>query len=137
MNNGEVMRFVVTGTEINFQARITDFTFSQQDGTGDVYYTINLKEYREIKISSTTPAKKKTDNKNRTSSKDKNNNKNKTSTKSKQTIHTVKKGDTLYDIAKKYYGKGSSYKKIIEKNKSKYHSLAKNTIIKAGWKLVI
>ena len=68
---------------------------------------------------------------------DKNNNKNKTSTKSKQTIHTVKKGDTLYDIAKKYYGKGSSYKKIIEKNKSKYPSLAKNTIIKAGWKLVI
>ena len=47
---------------------------------------------------------------------DKNNNKNKTSTKSKQTIHIVKKGDTLYDIAKKYYGKGSSYKKIIEKN---------------------
>lgn len=137
MNNGEVMRFIVTGTEINFQARITDFTFSQQDGTGDVYYTINLKEYREIKISSTTPAKKKTDNKNRTSSKDKNNNKNKTSTKSKQTIHIVKKGDTLYDIAKKYYGKGSSYKKIIEKNKSKYPSLAKNTIIKAGWKLVI
>ena len=137
MNNGEVMRFIVTGTEINFQAIITDFTFSQHDGTGDLYYTINLKEYREIKISSTTPAKKKTDNKNRTSSKDKNNNKNKTSTKSKQTIHTVKKGDTLYDIAKKYYGKGSSYKKIIEKNKSKYPSLTKNTIIKAGWKLVI
>lgn len=137
MNNGEVMRFIVTGTEINFQVRITDFTFSQQDGTGDVYYTINLKEYREIKISSTTPVKRKTDNKNRTSSKDKNNNKNKTSTKSKQTIHIVKKGDTLYDIAKKYYGKGSSYKKIIEKNKSKYPSLAKNTIIKAGWKLVI
>ena len=137
MNNGEVMRFKVTGTEINFQVRITDFTFSQQDGTGDVYYTINLKEYREIKISSTTPVKRKTDNKNRTSSKDKNNNKNKTSTKSKQTIHIVKKGDTLYDIAKKYYGKGSSYKKIIEKNKSKYPSLAKNTIIKAGWKLVI
>ena len=137
MNNGEVMRFIVTGTEINFQVRITDFTFSQQDGTGDVYYTINLKEYREIKISSTTTVKRKTDNKNRTSSKDKNNNKNKTSTKSKQTIHIVKKGDTLYDIAKKYYGKGSSYKKIIEKNKSKYPSLAKNTIIKAGWKLVI
>ena len=91
MNNGEVMRFIVTGTEINFQARITDFTFSQQDGTGDVYYTINLKEYREIKISSTTPVKRKTDNKNRTSSKDKNNNKNKTSTKSKQTIHIVKR----------------------------------------------
>ena len=76
MNNGEVMRFIVTGTEINFQVRITDFTFSQQDGTGDVYYTINLKEYREIKISSTTTVKRKTDNKNRTSSKDKNNNKN-------------------------------------------------------------
>ena len=32
MNNGEVMRFIVTGTEINFQARITDFA-----GSGSEY----------------------------------------------------------------------------------------------------
>ena len=130
MDKGEVLRFIVTGTEINFQVRITDFEYSEQDGTRDVYFTINLKEYRKIKISSTTPKKKKTDNKDRTDTKE-------TSSKTKQKTYTVKSGDTLYDIAKKYYGKGSDYKKIIEKNKSKYPSLAKSTTLKKGWVLTI
>ena len=130
MDKGEVLRFIVTGTEINFQVRITDFEYSEQDGTRDVYFTINLKEYRKIKISSTTPKKKKTDNKDRTDTK-------KTSSKTKQTTYKVKSGDTLYDIAKKHYGKGSDYKKIIEKNKSKYPSLAKSTTLKKGWVLTI
>ena len=130
MDKGEVLRFIVTGTEINFQVRITDFEYSEQDGTRDVYFTINLKEYRKIKISSTTPKKKKTDNKTRTDTKE-------TSSKTKQKTYTVKSGDTLYDIAKKHYGKGSDYKKIIEKNKSKYPSLAKSTTLKKGWVLAI
>ena len=130
MDKGEVLRFIVTGTEINFQVRITDFEYSEQDGTRDVYFTINLKEYRKIKISSTTPKKKKTDNKTRTDTKD-------SSSKTKQKTYTVKSGDTLYDIAKKHYGKGSDYKKIIEKNKSKYPSLAKSTTLKKGWVLTI
>ena len=130
MDKGKVLRFIVTGTEINFQVRITDFEYSEQDGTRDVYFTINLKEYRKIKISSTTPKKKKTDNKDRTDTKE-------TDNKPKQKTYTVKSGDTLYDIAKKYYGKGSDYKKIIEKNKSKYPSLAKSTTLKKGWVLTI
>ena len=130
MDKGEVLRFIVTGTEINFQVRITDFEYSEQDGTRDVYFTINLKEYRKIKISSTTPKKKKTDNKDRTDTKE-------TDNKPKQKTYTVKSGDTLYDIAKKHYGKGSDYKKIIEKNKAKYPSLAKNTTLKKGWVLTI
>ena len=130
MHSGEVMRFIVTGTEINFPVRITDFSYSEQDGTGDIYFTINLKEYRKIKISSTTPKKKKTDNKDRTDTKE-------TDNKPKQKTYTVKNGDTLWDIAKKYYGKGSDYKKIIEKNKSKYPSLAKSTTLKKGWVLTI
>ena len=130
MDKGEVLRFIVTGTEINFQVRITDFEYSEQDGTRDVYFTINLKEYRKIKISSTTPKKKKTDNKDRTDTKE-------TDNKPKQKTYTVKSGDTLYDIAKKHYGKGSDYKKIIEKNKSKYPSLAKSTTLKKGWVLII
>ena len=130
MDKGEVLRFIVTGTEINFQVRITDFEYSEQDGTRDVHFSINLKEYRKIKISSTTPNKKKTDNKDRTDTKE-------TDSKPKQKTYTVKSGDTLYDIAKKYYGKGSDYKKIIEKNKSKYPSLAKSTTLKKGWVLTI
>lgn len=38
---------------------------------------------------------------------------------SPEKYHTVKKGDCLWNIAKKYYGSGASYKKIYEANKSK------------------
>lgn len=42
----------------------------------------------------------------------------KTTTTTKKKYHTVKKGDTLWGIAKKYYGNGAQYKKIYNANKS-------------------
>ena len=43
----------------------------------------------------------------------------KVSTKSKKRKHKVKKGESLYSIAKKYYKKGSKWKKIYNANKKK------------------
>ena len=60
-----------------------------------------------------------------------------TNSNNQQKTHKVVRGDTLYDIAKKYYGKGSSYPKIKEANKTKYPSLAKNNIIYVGMELII
>jgi nucleoid-associated protein YgaU len=40
-------------------------------------------------------------------------------TKPKQRTHTVKKGDTLWAISKRYYGNGAQYMKIVNANKSK------------------
>ena len=60
----------------------------------------------------------------------------KSSSKSKSTskTYTVKKGDTLWAIAKKYYGSGAKYTKIVNANKS----LIKNpNLIHIGWKLTI
>ena len=37
----------------------------------------------------------------------------------KKKTYTVKKGDSLWNIAKKYYGKGSEYTKIYNANKDK------------------
>ena len=134
MQQGEILRFIVTDTEINFQVIITNFEYAEQDGTRDVYFTLNLREYRPIKISSTKDStKEKTDNKDRGNSKKDSTKKEKTT----QKTYTVKSGDTLWDIAKKYYGKGSDYTKIISKNKAKYPSLAKSSVIKVGWNLII
>ena len=47
--------------------------------------------------------------------------------------HVVKKGDTLYAIAKKY---GTTIDKIVAANKGKYSKITANYIV-VGWKLVI
>lgn len=48
--------------------------------------------------------------------------------------YTVKKGDCLWNIAKKFYGKGSLYTKIYNANKDK---IKNPNLIYAGQKLVI
>ena len=152
MDAGTKLRFIVTDTEINFLVKITNFEYSEQNGTRDVYYTLSLKEFREITIPGLNSNTKTTDNTQNTPRKDNassNINKtindinktindiNKTINDAIQKIYTVKKGDCLWDISKKYYGTGSDYKKIIEANKEKYKNLKKNTIIKPDWKLNI
>jgi LysM repeat protein len=48
-----------------------------------------------------------------------------TKTVSKDKTHTVKSGDTLWGISRKYYGDGSQWKKIYTKNKKIIESTAK------------
>ena len=36
----------VTGTPINFRCRIIEFDYGEEDGTGDISYTLTFKEYR-------------------------------------------------------------------------------------------
>lgn len=127
LNEGTKLRYIVTDTDINIQVVISSFNYSEKDGTGDVYFDISLIEAIDIKINKTTTNTSSDENtSNRT---EENAPTNTTST------HTVVKGDTLWGIAKKYYGDGSKYPQIKEKNKDKYSSLSKNNIIYVGWVL--
>ena len=132
-NKGTVVRVVLTGTDINQEMYITNFSYGEKDGTGDVYYSMDLLEYRPIIVPTITENNSNnTQNTNRPTD---TNNKNDSS--NKQKTHKVVKGDCLYDIAKKYYGKGSLYPKIKEANKSKYPSLAKSNVIYTNMELII
>lgn len=145
MDKGEKLRFIVTDTDTNFLVKITDFEYSEQDGTRDVYYKLKLKEYREITIPGLENNNKEiSSNVDNTSRKDTPTKRVEelTNIKSKKVetplrSYKVKKEDTLYDVAKKYYGKGSNYTKIQKANVAKYPSLKKNTNIKSGWDLII
>ena len=136
-NKGTVVRVILTGTDINQEMYVTNFSYGEKDGTGDVYYSMDLLEYRPITIpvinennsSNAQNTSRPTDNNNNSS--------NKNNANSTQKTHKVVKGDNLWAIAQKYYGKGSLYSKIKEANKSKYPSLAKSNVIYTSMELII
>ena len=135
MYEGKPLRVIVTDSPTNMQCLIQQFDTVEQDGTRDLYFTLNLLEYRPIEVSSlngsnTNSNSNNTQNTSRPSETNTNSN-------NQQKTHKVVRGDTLYDIAKKYYGNGNLYPKIKEANKSKYPSLSKNNIIYVGMELII
>ena len=109
-DNGEPVRLLITDTDINTEFIIENFEYGERDGTRDIYFSLGLIEYRRINI----PIIKKTNSEIQTDTRQV------TSTKQNSTnTYTVKKGDNLWNIAKKHYGKGSQYTKIYNANKDK------------------
>ena len=52
--SGNPLNITITGSSISFPCLIESFTYSEKDGSGDVYYTISLKEYKYIETQKTT-----------------------------------------------------------------------------------
>lgn len=140
-------RLIITGdADINMEVSIENFKYGENDATGDVNFTINLKEYIVVKYSK--PAKK-----TNTKTGKKVNKKAATTLRSilnklknGGTIYKVKKGDTLLKIAKKKTGKSSNWTKIYKLNKKtiekaakkhKRKSSSKGKYLYVGTKLVI
>lgn len=98
---GTVLRFIVTGTNINDLVIVENFDHSEVDGTRDVFFSISLKEYKELKIN-TEKTPKKNPGKNKPRPPEPN-------PKPKPKKHKVVKGDTLWGLSKKYYYKKSKY----------------------------
>ena len=135
MYEGKPLRVIVTDSPTNMQCLIQQFDTVEQDGTRDLYFTLNLLEYRPIEVPnlSSSNASSNSSNTQNTSRPSETN----TNSSNQQKTHKVVKGDCLYNIAKKYYGNGNLYTKIKEANKTKYPSLAKNNIIQVKWELII
>lgn len=127
MKEGYILRFIITETNINFECIIADFNYREQDYSRDVYFTLSLKEYRRIQI-----FKVNINNDEKLSSE-----KNVPLTKgfdTRQKTHKVVEGDTLFKIAKKYYGNGDLWEKIYKANEDK---IKNPSVIKNGWVLII
>ena len=111
-SSGKPVQLIITGTKINFQVTIETLKYGEQDGTGDVYYDLTLKEYRAVEIKKTKLKKKKKTTKKKSKPK-------RPAAKKKTKTYTVKSGDCLWNIAKKFYGNGAQYTKIYNANKGK------------------
>jgi hypothetical protein len=46
--NSITPRLIITGTDVNMLVSVEAFEHGEQDGTGDVYFTLTLKEYKVI-----------------------------------------------------------------------------------------
>lgn len=87
-----VLRYIVSGTDINEAVRIESVRQGENDGTNDINVTLTLREYcaPEVAVTDAAVGSRSTD------------------TAVTQTlIYVVQAGDTLWSIAKRFYGDGS------------------------------
>ncbi len=100
--------------DTNMKVSVEDYSITEDAKKGlDVSVEIKLKQYRDY---GTKTVKVKTEKGKKTVAVTKERS---TDTKKKPKTHTVKTGDTLWGIAKKYYGDGAKYTVIYNANKKK------------------
>ena len=126
--NGKLVRYIITDTNVNIEMRIINFTPGEKSGPRHVHYNLDLLEHRRNTFARSSVASKK-DNAEKPSKRP-----SKSVETKKERIYTVKQGDCLWSIAKKYYGNGESYKKIYNANKDK---IKNPNLIYPNQKLVI
>ncbi|MEW5321342.1 LysM peptidoglycan-binding domain-containing protein [Geobacillus thermoleovorans] len=120
------VRFIVTTANINTLVLIPEFTYwpSPPGSPGEVQFSISLKEYRMPVVKKWTKSSSSPSNKQRPPKQ-----------KEKPKTYVVRKGDSLWSIAKRVYDDGSKWPTIYAANKK---VIGKNpNLIYPGQKLVI
>ena len=107
-DSGDPVRLIISGSDINDAFLIEDVSETLTEGDRDVGLTVTLREYKFKSAlaalaggsggSGAAPVRKRTDE--RVTPK----------------TYTVKKGDTLWDIACRFYGDGTKWGSIAAKN---------------------
>jgi hypothetical protein len=127
-----ITRIIITGTPINFSCRISSFDYEENDGTGDISFSISLKEHRKIAITQSSIVTEGSQSGSEdASSKDA---AKREDTREKPRTYTVKRGDCLSSIARKLTG-NSNWHALYEQNKAVIGS--NPNLIKDGTVLVI
>lgn len=122
MEKGTVLNLIISGGGINKDVTISSLEEEQFGGQGDYRYSIELAIYRPLNIQTTKDLG--IDNKKKKTTDRSDLKKEETDVKKK--THTVGVYDTLWSIARKYYGgDGSEWEKIYDANKTVIEETAK------------
>lgn len=103
------LKLIITGTPYNLNVFIDDFKVDYEKNV--IFYSITLKEYKNMTVSVTKNKKKPKPAKKRS-----------TKSKKKTKWYTVKRGDNLWNISKRYTGRGIRWKEMWSINKSRSRS---------------
>ncbi|MCM1184436.1 MAG: LysM peptidoglycan-binding domain-containing protein [Roseburia sp.] len=110
MKDNGVLRLIMTGTPINMDCTIESFSWGENDGTKDINFSLEFKEYRRVKIiiskKKEMPASEIIPAATQRAAKE-----------VKSTAYTVVKGDSLSRIAKVLTGSTANWKAVYEQNK--------------------
>lgn len=110
LESGTILNFMVTETNINYDVKIRDFDIILK-GENFWNYNIELAEHKDLRIYTVQEAaNRKMAGKTRIMS-------NAAFLREKQISYTIKQGDTLWNLAKKYLGNGALYTKIHDLNR--------------------
>lgn len=123
MEAANPVHFVLSGGpfNLNIYAVITGYEPTEKGGDpGTIWYKITMKEYRSVTVRKYT--KKTTSTSKKTT---KTTTKKRVTNKAKTKTYTIKSRDCLWNIAKKYYGNGAQYTKILNANRTVLDKAAK------------
>lgn len=118
--SGDVLRLIVTQTPVNLPILLAPVRYGEEDGTGDVYVTLTMRQYREL--AAETTERSDTGNAGRAQPQ---------ATKA-ATAYTVVRGDTMWGIARRYYGDGRLAWKLAA-----YNGIKNANLIYPGQKVTI
>lgn len=116
LQNGTPLRLLMTGTPINHDVYLDDYSVQYAGGYGDYSYSVSFIEKRDLTITGSKPTATTT-----TASKSKAS----TPAKAAAKTYTIKSGDTLWGIAQKQLGSGAKYSQIYSLNKTIIDETAK------------
>lgn len=109
--------------DTNILVALEEFEINEDADEGDdVLITFNLKQYKEYGVKQLSASSIKTTTSTSSITRP---NTNAPSSNNKSSSYTIKNGDCLWNIAKKFYGDGSKWTKIYNANKSAIEADAK------------